>query len=60
MSVGSKRCHIGGYVREWGRRFDRRPLRAPGEFMRLRGEQLRTAGLVAEDPVHDLGIAGTI
>lgn len=56
MSVGSKRCHIGGYVREWGCRFDRRPLRAPGEFMR--GEQLRTAGLVAEDPVHDLGIAG--
>ena len=30
MSVGSKRRHIGGYAREWGRRFDRRPLRAPG------------------------------
>jgi hypothetical protein len=30
MSVGNKRRHIGGYAREWGRRFDRRPLRAPG------------------------------
>jgi hypothetical protein len=52
--------YYGGYAREYGRRFDRRPLQAPRNFIRLRGKQLRTAGLLAEDSVHDLGIAGTI
>jgi hypothetical protein len=31
-----------------------------GKFIHLRGKQLRTAGLLAEDSVHDLGTAGTI
>src|SRR6266536_5488576 len=30
------------------------------ENLYLRGKQLRTAGLLAEDSVHDLGTAGTI